>query len=715
MATARVIIKDEVNCKIEGLDLDTRKDLVKKFRYFQQSARYSNAYQLGRWDGYTGFFGLGGTTYVNLLDKIIPLLDQWGYYIEVEDERNPVDLQFTKITEEFWGDKCWPKGHRFEGHPIRLRDDQVEVVNNFLANPQSLQEVATGAGKCQPLTSKILTPSGWKLMKEILPGDFVVTPAGRAVKVLDIFMPGVKDIYELSFSDGRTARSCEDHIWKIYNIDWKKSKTGPWRNISTKEIINLKNSTKRSIGIPLVTMENDITDIELPIDPWLLGFLLGDGSFRNGCLGFSSADEELVNKVSSKLDHEYIVKHTNNYDYTIKFCNDSVKRQYHSLNMKNKLRNRSGHIVPNQKGSSNTYICELMNLGLMETYSHNKFIPEIYFSGSKEQRLELIRGLVDSDGTIDKGSVYFTSTSSQLAKDFQRLVHSVGGIARLNQSTNRMYLYNGVRKSCKDSFTVSSKYPEPWNLVSLTRKRDKTNYSYQYGQTLKLNIESIDKVSSEEVKCILIDDPDHLYVTDNYIVTHNTIMTATLSKICEKYGRTITIVPNKSLVEQTEEDFVNVGLDVGVYYGDRKDLNKTHTICTWQSLNVLDKKSKAGMEDIVTLAEFLESVQTVIVDECFDGDVLITTPTGKVPINQLKVGDKVINLCEQSKQYKEDTIVKVHKNLTHSQSEKMLELEFDNGTKIQVTANHKFLTNKGWVRADELTSELEIVNINTYN
>ena len=94
-----------------------------------------------------------------------------------------------------------------------------------------------------------------------------------------------------------------------------------------------------------------------------------------------------------------------------------------------------------------------------------------------------------------------------------------------------------------------------------------------------------------------------------------TITTATLSQLAEKYGRTITIVPNKSLVEQTEEDFINVGLDVGVYYGDRKDLYKTHTICTWQSLNILDKKSKNHEQDIVSLAEFLDGVRTVIVDE----------------------------------------------------------------------------------------------------
>jgi intein/homing endonuclease len=151
-----------------------------------------------------------------------------------------------------------------------------------------------------------------------------------------------------------------------------------------------------------------------------------------------------------------------------------------------------------------------------------------------------------------------------------------------------------------------------------------------------------------------------------------------------------------------------------VYFGDRKQLGKTHTICTWQSLNILDKKHKDGSA-VLSLAEFLDEVRTIIVDECFAGDTLITTPNGQVPIKDLKAGDKVINLCEKTKQYKEDTVVKVHKNLTHSQSEKMLEIEFDNGIKTKVTANHKFLTDNGWVRADQLTEDLEIININTYS
>lgn len=322
----------------------------------------------------------------------------------------------------------------------------------------------------------------------------------------------------------------------------------------------------------------------------------------------------------------------------------------------------------------------------------------------------MIRGLVDSDGTIDKGSIYFTSTSHQLAKDFQRLVHSIGGIAKLKKSTNRTYSYQGVREPCKDAYTVSTKYPTPWELVSLTCKKDKTGYAYQYDNTLKLNIKSINNVSTEEVKCILIDDPEHLYVTDDYIVTHNTITTATLSQLCEQYGRTITIVPNKSLVEQTEEDFINCGLDVGVYYGDRKELYKTHTICTWQSLNILDKKSKNHEHDILTLAEFLNDVKAVIVDECFSGDTKVLTPTGYKPIKEIRTGDEIINYSETLHKFKTDIVIKQHINLTNSETEKMYQLEFDNGSIIKVTGNHKFLTNVGWIRADELDETHTIIS-----
>jgi len=147
MATCKIIIQDEVNCKILGLDLDTRKALVKKFKYEDPTARYRPSYKLGRWDGTVSFFGLGGTTYVSMLPQVLEYLTDKNYYIELDDLRNLIDLKFDEITHDFWGLKCWPKGHRYEGEPIRLRDDQVDVINKFLSNPQCIQEIATGFGK----------------------------------------------------------------------------------------------------------------------------------------------------------------------------------------------------------------------------------------------------------------------------------------------------------------------------------------------------------------------------------------------------------------------------------------------------------------------------------------------------------------------------------------------------------------------------------------
>ena len=719
MPTCKVIIQDEVNVKITDLDLDTRKALVKKFKYEDPTARYRPAFKLGRWDGTISFFGLGGTTYLSMLGQVLEYLESKNYYIEVNDCRESPPLEFNEIFSDFWGDKTWPEGHRFAGEPIRLREDQVEVVNIFLKNPQCMQEIATGFGKCQPLDSNVLTPSGWKQMRDIQLGDLVLTPSGKSVKVIETYMPGIKDIFEITFKDGRTARACKDHLWKVHNIDWTRSKKGPWRNITTEEIMNLQTRTNRPLSIPLISLtEDESVDIELPIDPWLMGFLLGDGSFRNNHLGFSTADLELVEKVKSKLLDGYMVKHIANYDYSIQFVDIAISRKLHSENMSNKLRNSLGHILPDQKSSSNIYIQKLIDLGLMEKLSHEKFIPDIYFRGSLYQRMELIRGLADSDGTVEKTSIALTSTSSELAEGFQKLIHSIGGIARISHSSNRFYTYNGVKIPCKDAYYVPTRFSEPWKLVSLKRKQDITNYSYQYQHTLRLQISSIKKVSTEEVKCIMIDHPDHLYITDNYVVTHNTITTATLSKICEKYGRTITIVPNKDLVVQTEEDFINCGLDVGVYFGDRKDLGKTHTICTWQSLNILDKKSLNATEEdeILTLAEMLDGVQTVMVDECFDKNSKVLTPNGYVEIKKIKPGDSVINYSEDTKEFKIDTVVAQHKNLTNSSSEKMYQLVFDNDSVINVTGNHKFLTKDGWIRADQLTENHEIIsaNINTH-
>ena len=148
MKTATLIVKDEVNVKIEGLDLNTRKKLVNQFKYDVPYARYLPAVRLGRWDGKVSYFQMGGSTYVNLLPEILPVLDAEGYDIELDDLRDyRTSFEFEAVTETSYSDIVWPKNHPQEGEPVKLRDYQVDIVNAFLNNPQCLQEVATGAGK----------------------------------------------------------------------------------------------------------------------------------------------------------------------------------------------------------------------------------------------------------------------------------------------------------------------------------------------------------------------------------------------------------------------------------------------------------------------------------------------------------------------------------------------------------------------------------------
>lgn len=144
----KILIKDEVNVTLQGLDLTTRKNLVKKFSFELPYARHLPAVRLGRWDGKVSFFTLGGSSYINLLPDILTYLDQQGYEFELIDQRDyRREFAFEKVAEDSYSHKTWPAGHSDAGQPIKLRDYQVDVINNFFANPQCLQEVATGAGK----------------------------------------------------------------------------------------------------------------------------------------------------------------------------------------------------------------------------------------------------------------------------------------------------------------------------------------------------------------------------------------------------------------------------------------------------------------------------------------------------------------------------------------------------------------------------------------
>lgn len=150
MTECKLIIEDEVNIKIEGLDVDVRRKLSNALKFEVPYARYMPQYKLGRWDGKVAFFGIGGTGYVNHLDVIADILSKNNVSIgEIVDLRNHVKFDFKPITESYWADQNirWPKGHPAEGELIMLRDYQVDAINSFLQSPQALQQIATGAGK----------------------------------------------------------------------------------------------------------------------------------------------------------------------------------------------------------------------------------------------------------------------------------------------------------------------------------------------------------------------------------------------------------------------------------------------------------------------------------------------------------------------------------------------------------------------------------------
>jgi len=217
---AKLIIRDEVNVKIEGLSLSTRKKLVDQFKYDIPGARYLPAVRLGRWDGRVAFFQLGGSTYTNLLPDILPVLDAEGYDVELEDQREyRTQFDFEPVDEHSFGHIKWPKGHPKVGQPMELRDYQPEIINRFFENPQCVQEIATGAGKTviTAALSNAVTPYGRSIV--IVPNKSLVTQteADYVNMQLDV---GVYFGDRKEF--GRTHTIC---TWQSLNILLKNTKS----------------------------------------------------------------------------------------------------------------------------------------------------------------------------------------------------------------------------------------------------------------------------------------------------------------------------------------------------------------------------------------------------------------------------------------------------------------------------------------------------------
>jgi superfamily II DNA or RNA helicase len=226
----KLVIKDEVNIKFEGLPLEARKKLANSFKYENPTARYQPAYKLGRWDGMVSMFGLGGNGYLSQLEKCLEILENLRISIdEVEDLRTTSKIEFTEITNNYWADmgKVWPVGHRFAGQPIVLRDDQTEVVNRFFTNTQALQEVATGAGKTIMTATLSHCAEKYGRTIVIVPNKDLVTQTEEDyINVgldVGVYFGDRKDL-------GKTHTIC---TWQSLNVLDKKSKNWDLENALT--------------------------------------------------------------------------------------------------------------------------------------------------------------------------------------------------------------------------------------------------------------------------------------------------------------------------------------------------------------------------------------------------------------------------------------------------------------------------------------------------
>ena len=230
MKSCKLVIKDEVNIKFEGLPLEARRKLANTFKYVLPYARFQPAYKLGRWDGTTSLFGIGGSGYLTHIEKILDVLNS----MDIEDHRSNKQVSFTPVTETYWADqgKVWPKGHQQEGQPILLRDYQVEAINTFLQHHQSLQEIATGAGKTitTATLSQLCEPYGRTIT--IVPNKSLVEQTEEDFRNVGLDV-GV-------YYGDRKELNCTHTIctWQSLNILDKKSKNGETDQLTLAEFLD---------------------------------------------------------------------------------------------------------------------------------------------------------------------------------------------------------------------------------------------------------------------------------------------------------------------------------------------------------------------------------------------------------------------------------------------------------------------------------------------
>jgi len=354
-----------------------------------------------------------------------------------------------------------------------------------------IEAILTGSirwGKAQPLDAGILTPHGWKSMGDMKVGAEITGVDGKTHHVTGVFPQGLREVYKVTFSDGSFTHCCADHLWDV-RTPAECSKNAPYRTVSLKDLMQCYKNKRgqRQAFIPMV-QPVVFQETDLPIDPYLLGVLLGDGDISgSNSVSFSTVDQEILDKVSNSLPAGLRVRHRANYDYSI---------------------------TCGQRGGCNSILGALRLLGCYGKKAHEKYVPEMYKFAGVQARLSMLWGLMDTNGSVERknNKVEFSSASEQLRDDVVFLVQSLGGVARCSDGPTK-----GRRR-----YRARLAMPACYAPFSLARKL--RNYRPRVRYQPSRAIESIEAIGKQQVQCISTDAPASLYVTDDFIVTHNTTM-----------------------------------------------------------------------------------------------------------------------------------------------------------------------------------------------
>ncbi|MFJ5999177.1 helicase-related protein [Streptomyces sp. NPDC092370] len=413
--------------------------------------------------------------------------------------------------------------------PFTLTDGQQRVSREIfddLATDHPMHRLLqgeVGSGKAQPLDSLVLTPTGFRRMGELRVGDEVVVPDGEIALIDGVFPQGERDVWRIVLSDGSSVECDDEHLWIVGTRCGRHRSQAP-EVMATREI---RLDTFEADGsskwyIPVAKPVDLGGDAGLPLDPYLLGVLLGDGSFRHS-LRLSTIDAEIHDAVAAAVAPacRLVPVRGARCDYTIQ-------------------------LVERAGGMRNPVIQALREVDLWGVTSHGKFVPDAFKNASVKDRLALLQGLMDTDGTVDADgmSISLCSASRRLAEDVAWLVRSLGGRALVLPK--------------KPACTVSVALPDEYAPFRLARKAGRVRPRPQH-DTFRRGIRAVEYVGRKPVQCISVAHPGHAYVTDNFTVTHNTMVALrAMLAVVDAGGQAAMLAPTEVLAQQHHRSIVEM-------------------------------------------------------------------------------------------------------------------------------------------------------------